>query len=141
MRSLSNAINTGRIFHFINTRNTLLAKPRKSRAGWKVLFTRIVASNEEIKTFLNIATILMSMVFCVFVVPQASLRLKSISDTTKCQRACSAVMFDKSISLGKLFYRGNKTCNFFNAIFHKKKKKISGRKGKDSAEIFPSSEY
>ena len=45
------------------TRNTLLAKPREAGAGWKALFTRIVASNEEIKWFLNIATILMSMVF------------------------------------------------------------------------------
>ena len=45
------------------TRNTGLAKPREARAGWKALFTRIVASNEEIKRFLNIATILMSMVF------------------------------------------------------------------------------
>ena len=47
----------------IITRNTWLEKPRKAGAGWKDLFTRIVASNEEIKRFLNIATILMSMVF------------------------------------------------------------------------------
>ena len=36
------------------------------------------------------------------------------------QRACSAVVFDEFISHGKLFYRGHKTCNFFNAIYHKK---------------------
>ena len=30
-------------------------------------------------------------------------------------------MFDEFISHGKLFYRGHKTCNFFNAIFHKKR--------------------
>ena len=29
-------------------------------------------------------------------------------------------MFDEFISHGKLFYRDHKTCNFFNAIFHKK---------------------
>ena len=56
-----------------------------------------------------------------FVVPQASLPLKSIfSDRTKCTTACSAVVFDEFISHRKLFYRGHKTSNFFNAIFHKK---------------------
>ena len=105
-------------FH-LHTRNTWLAKPREAGAGWKALFTRIVAWNEEIKRFLNIATILMSMVFSYFhswLVCGWNLFLTR----RNVQRACSAVVFDKFISHGKLFYRGHKTCNFFNAIFHKK---------------------
>ena len=31
----------------------------------------------------------------------------------------SAVVFNEFISDGKLFFRSPKTCNFFNAIFHK----------------------
>ena len=38
-------------------------KLAKQGLGGKALFTRVVASNEEIKRFLNIVTILMSMVF------------------------------------------------------------------------------
>ena len=62
--------------------------------------TRIVTSNEEIKMFLNKATIFYE--HGLLVVPQASLRLKSISDTTKCttgRRAVSAVVFDEIILL------------------------------------------
>ena len=51
------------LHHYLVTRNTWLAKLRETGAGWKARFTRIVASNEDIKRFLNIATILMSMVF------------------------------------------------------------------------------
>ena len=47
-------------------------------------------------------------------------------------RAALSSVFDEFISHGKLFYRGHKTCNFFNAIFHKKD---SGKKGKESGEI------
>ena len=35
------------IYTYIYTRNTGLAKPHETGAGWKALFTRIVASNEE----------------------------------------------------------------------------------------------
>ena len=44
-----------------------------SVAGWKALFTRIVASNEEIKRGIGF---FLSMSMFFFVVPQASLRLK-----------------------------------------------------------------
>ena len=50
--------------------------------------------------FLNKATIFYE--HGLLVVPQASLRLKSISDTTKCttgRRAVSAVVFDEIILL------------------------------------------
>ena len=44
----------------------------------------------------------------------------------------SAVVLDEFISHGKLFYRGHKTFNFFNAIFHNKD---FWKKRKDSGEI------
>ena len=55
------------------TRNTWLAKPREAGAGWKALFTRIVASNEEIKRRIRFSFF---DEHSVFVVPRASLRLK-----------------------------------------------------------------
>ena len=87
-------------------------------AGWKALFTRIVASNEEIKRFLNIATILMSKAFSWFHRLVCGWNL--FLTRRNVQRVCSAVVFDEFISNGKLFYRSHKTCNFFNAIFHKR---------------------
>ena len=134
------------------TRNTWLAKPRVAGAGWKALFTRIVASNEEIKRGIGF----FFDEHGLFVVPQASLRLKiyfwravmyngraalswwlNLFPTENyfsaaiavenlfltrrnVQLAWSAVVFDEFISHGKFFYGGHKTCNFFNAIFHKK---------------------
>ena len=80
------------IYIYIYTRNTWLAKPREARAGWKALFTRIVASNEEIKRFLNIATILMSMVFSYFQRLVCGWNL--FLTRRNVQRACSAVVFD-----------------------------------------------
>ena len=50
----------------------------------KALFTCIVASNEEIKRFLNKSNYFDE--HGLLVVPQASLRLKSITDMTKCIR-------------------------------------------------------
>ena len=51
------------IFSF-RSRTHVRDSTNEARAGWKALFTGIVASNEEIKRFLNMqATILMSMVF------------------------------------------------------------------------------
>ena len=102
-----------------------------SGAGWKALFTRIVASNEEIERFLNIATILMSMVFSRF--NRLLCGWKSISDATKwttCVKRCRVrwIYFPRKIILRRpqnvLFLQ----CNL-------SQKKISGRKGKDSGEI------
>ena len=101
--------------------HTWLAKPRKAGAGWKALFTRIVASNEEIKRFLNIATTVFwwAWSFCSSIC-RLVCGWNLFLMRQNVQRACSAVVFDEFISHGKLFYRGHKTCNFFNAIFHRK---------------------
>ena len=56
------------------TRNTWLAKPCEAGAGWKALFTCIVAWNEEIKRFLTESNYFYE--HGLFEVPQASLRLK-----------------------------------------------------------------
>ena len=70
----------------------------------------------------------------LFVVPQASLRLKIYIFLSRrnVQRACSAFVFDEFISHGKLFYRVHKRVISSMQCFTKK---ISKRKGKYSGEI------
>ena len=101
----------------------------------KALFTRIVASNEEIKRFHNYFD-----EHDLFVVPRASLRLKSISNihnemyNGRAALSCLMILFPTE----NCFTMATKHVISSMQSFTKN---ISGRKGKYSAEIFPSSEY
>ena len=100
------------------TRNTWLANLAKLGLGGTALFTRIVASNEEIKRRIRFSFF---DEHSVFVVPRASLRLKNLFLSRRnVQRACSAVVFDELISHGKLFTAATKRVISLMHLFTKK---------------------